>query len=45
MAKREQMVGKTYATDPIINKLREAEIYVNQSIPTTKASQKIDIIQ
>ncbi len=39
------MVRKTYTPEQIINKLREAEIYINQGIPIAEASRKIGITQ
>jgi len=32
------MVRKTYTPEQIINKLREAEIHINQGIPIAEAS-------
>jgi len=37
------MVRKTYTPEQIINKLREAEIHINQGIPISEASRKIGI--
>ena len=39
------MVGKGYTPEQIINKLREAEIHINQGIPIAEASRKIGITQ
>ncbi len=39
------MVRRTYTPEQIINKLREAEIHINQGIPTAEASRKIGITQ
>ena len=39
------MVRKTYLPEQIINKLREAEIHINQGIPIAEASRKIGITQ
>ncbi len=39
------MVRKGYTPEQIINKLREAEIHINQGIPIAEASRKIDITQ
>ena len=39
------MVRKTYTPEQIINKLREAEIHINQGIPIAEASRKIGITQ
>ncbi len=39
------MVRKTYSPEQIINKLREAEIHINQGIPIAEASRKIGITQ
>ena len=39
------MVGKTYTSERIINKLREAEIHINQSITIAEASRKIGITE
>ncbi len=39
------MVRKTYTPEQIINKLREAEIHINQGIPIAEASRKINITQ
>ncbi len=39
------MVRKTYTPEQIINKLREAEIHINQGIPIAEASRKIDITE
>jgi len=38
------MVRKNFTPQQIINKLREAEIHINQGIPIAVASQKIEII-
>ncbi len=37
------MVRKTYTPEQIINKLREAEIHINQGISIAEASRKIGI--
>jgi transposase-like protein len=39
------MVRKTFTPEQIINKLREAEIHINQGIPIAEASRKINITQ
>ena len=39
------MVRKAYTPEQIINKLREAEIHINQGIPIAEASRKIGITQ
>ena len=39
------MVKKTCTPEQIINKLREAEIHINQGIPIAEASRKIGITQ
>jgi len=39
------MVRKIYTPEQIINKLREAEIYINQGIPIAEASRKIGITE
>ncbi len=39
------MVRKNFTPERIINKLREAEIYINQGIPIAEASRKIGITQ
>jgi len=39
------MVRKTYTPEQIINKLREAEVHINQGIPIAEASRKIGITQ
>jgi len=39
------MTRKTYTPEQIINKLREAEIHINQGIPIAEASRKINITQ
>jgi transposase-like protein len=39
------MVKKGYTPEQIINKLREAEIYINQGISIGEASRKIGITQ
>ncbi len=39
------MVRKTYTPEQIINKLREAEIHINQGISIAEASRKIGITQ
>ncbi len=39
------MVRKTFTAEQIINKLREAEIHINQGITIAEASRKIGITQ
>ena len=39
------MVRRTYTPEQIINKLREAEIHINQRIPIAEASRKIGITE
>ena len=39
------MIRKAYNPEQIINKLREAEIHINQGISITEASRKISITQ
>ena len=39
------MAKKTYTPEQIINKLREAEIHINQGISIAEASRKIGITQ
>ena len=39
------MAKKTFTPEQIINKLREAEIHINQGIPIAEASRKIGITQ
>jgi len=39
------MVRKTYTAEQIINKLREAEIHINQGISIAEASRKIGITE
>ncbi len=39
------MVRKSYMPEQIINKLREAEIHINQGIPIAEASRKIGITE
>ena len=39
------MVRKTYTPEQIINKLREAEIHINQGIPIATASRKIGVTE
>ena len=39
------MVRKACTPEQIINKLREAEIHINQGIPIAEASRKIGITQ
>jgi len=39
------MARKTYTPEQIINKLREAEIHINQGIPIAEASRKIGITE
>ena len=39
------MVKKTYTPGQIINKLREAEIHINQGISIAEASRKISVTQ
>ncbi len=38
------MVRKAYAPEVIINKLRDAEIHINQGIPIAEVSRKVAII-
>jgi len=40
-----QMVGKNFTPEQIINKLREAEVHVNQGISISEASRKIGITE
>ena len=39
------MGRKTYTPEQIINKLREAEIHINQGIPISEASRKIGVTE
>jgi putative transposase len=39
------MVKKAYTPEQIINKLREAEIHINQGISIAEASRKIGVTQ
>lgn len=39
------MVRKNFTPEQIINKLREAEIYINQGISIAEASRKISVTQ
>ena len=39
------MARKTYTPEQIINKLREAEIHINQGISISQASRKIGVTQ
>ena len=39
------MVRKTYTPEQIINKLREAEIHINQGIPISEASRKVGVTE
>ena len=39
------MIRKTYTPEQIINKLREAEIHINQGISIAEASRKIGVTQ
>ena len=39
------MAKKTYTPEQIINKLREAEIHINQGISIAEASRKISVTQ
>ena len=39
------MARKTCTPEQIINKLREAEIYINQGIPISEASRKIRVTE
>jgi len=39
------MARKAYTPEQIINKLREAEMHVNQGIPISEASRKIGVTQ
>lgn len=39
------MVKKIYTPEQIINKLREAEVHINQGIPIAAASRRIGITQ
>ena len=39
------MAKKTYTPEQIINKLREAEIHINQGIPISEASRKIGVTE
>ena len=37
------MAKKAYTPEQIVNKLREAEIHINQGIPISEASRKIGV--
>ncbi len=39
------MVRKTYTPEQIINKLREAEIHINQRVSISEASRKIGVTE
>ena len=39
------MAKKEYTTEQIINKLREAEVYINQGISISEASRKIGVTE
>ncbi len=39
------MAKKTYTPEQIINKLREAEVHINQGISISEASRKIGVTQ
>ena len=39
------MVRKNFTPEQIINKLREAEIHINQGIPISEASRKIGVTE
>ena len=39
------MVRKTYTPEQIINKLREAEVHINQGVSISEASRKIGITE
>ena len=39
------MVRKNFTPEHIINKLREAEVYISQGIPIAEASRKIGVTQ
>ena len=39
------MARKTYTPEQIINKLREAEIHINQGIPIAEASRRLGITE
>ena len=39
------MVRRNFTPEQIINKLREAEIYINQGIPIAGSSRKIGVTQ
>jgi putative transposase len=39
------MVRKTYTPEQIINKLREADIHINQGMPIAEASRKIGVTE
>jgi len=41
--KGDKWSGKTFAPEQIINKLREAEIHINQGLPIREARRKIGI--
>ena len=39
------MVRKTYTPEQIINKLREAEVHINQGVSISEASRKIGVTE
>jgi len=39
------MAKKTYTPEQIINKLREAEVHINQGISISEASRKIGVTE
>ena len=39
------MVRKNFTAEQIINKLREAEVHINQGIPVAEASRKIGVTE
>ena len=39
------MVRKTYTPEQIINKLREAEIHINQGVSISEASRRIGVTE
>ena len=39
------MAKKAYTPEQIINKLREAEVHINQGIPISEASRKIGVTE
>ncbi len=45
LRKGEHMVRKGYTPEQIINKLREAEILLNQGVPIAEASRKIGVTE